>query len=48
MFSGSYLYQVLGDTKFLDRVERIAYNALPATLTGGTSVLCFCIIEANH
>lgn len=34
MFSGSYLYQVSGDPKFPDRVERIAYNALPATLTG--------------
>ncbi|PFH53444.1 hypothetical protein AMATHDRAFT_137444, partial [Amanita thiersii Skay4041] len=34
MFSGSYLYQVLGDPKFADRVERITYNALPATLTG--------------
>ncbi|KAH9940880.1 uncharacterized protein BXZ73DRAFT_98712 [Epithele typhae] len=31
---GSYLYQVIGDPKFLDRVERITYNALPATLTG--------------
>ncbi|KAF8591854.1 hypothetical protein K439DRAFT_1536444 [Ramaria rubella] len=34
MFSGSYLYQVTGNPKFLDRVERIAYNALPAELTG--------------
>ncbi|KAI0028293.1 hypothetical protein K488DRAFT_58962 [Vararia minispora EC-137] len=34
MFSGSYLYQVSGDPKYADRVERIAYNALPATLTG--------------
>ncbi|KIJ25600.1 hypothetical protein M422DRAFT_273413 [Sphaerobolus stellatus SS14] len=34
MFSGSYLYQVTGNPKFVDRVERIAYNALPATLTG--------------
>lgn len=34
MFSGSYLYQVVGDPKFADRVERITYNALPATLTG--------------
>ncbi|PIL25174.1 hypothetical protein GSI_13063 [Ganoderma sinense ZZ0214-1] len=31
---GSYLYQVIGDPKFADRVERITYNALPATLTG--------------
>ncbi|KAF8153213.1 hypothetical protein B0H34DRAFT_800441 [Crassisporium funariophilum] len=34
MFSGSFLYQVIGDPKFADRVERITYNALPATLTG--------------
>ncbi|KAL7280331.1 hypothetical protein ACG7TL_005248 [Trametes sanguinea] len=34
MFSGSYLYQVIGDPKFADRVERITYNALPAELTG--------------
>ncbi|KAF8955068.1 hypothetical protein BDZ97DRAFT_1927484 [Flammula alnicola] len=34
MFSGSYLYQVIGDPKFADRVERISYNALPAELTG--------------
>ncbi|KAH9474823.1 hypothetical protein JR316_0013289 [Psilocybe cubensis] len=34
MFSGSYLYQVIGDPKFADRIERITYNALPATLTG--------------
>ncbi|KAJ7577524.1 hypothetical protein C8J56DRAFT_970986 [Mycena floridula] len=34
MFSGSFLYQVIGDPKFVDRVERIAYNALPGTLTG--------------
>ncbi|KAJ7701985.1 hypothetical protein B0H16DRAFT_750843 [Mycena metata] len=34
MFSGSYLYQVIGDLKFADQVERMAYNALPATLTG--------------
>jgi hypothetical protein len=33
MFSGSYLYQVAGDLKYADRVERITYNALPATLT---------------
>ena len=32
--SGSYLYQVAGDLKYADRVERITYNALPATLTG--------------
>ncbi|KNZ81060.1 hypothetical protein J132_03050 [Termitomyces sp. J132] len=34
LFIGSYLYQVIGDPKFADRVERITYNALPATLTG--------------
>ncbi|KAH8115214.1 hypothetical protein DFH11DRAFT_1726088 [Phellopilus nigrolimitatus] len=34
MYSGSYLYQVSGESKYADRVERIAYNALPATLTG--------------
>ncbi|KAJ7630349.1 hypothetical protein FB45DRAFT_1003492 [Roridomyces roridus] len=34
MFSGSYLYQVIGDPKYPDQVERMAYNALPATLTG--------------
>ncbi|EGO20580.1 hypothetical protein SERLADRAFT_441925 [Serpula lacrymans var. lacrymans S7.9] len=34
MYSGSYLFQMIGDTKFADRVERIAYNSLPATLTG--------------
>ncbi|KAG6835645.1 hypothetical protein H0H93_016233 [Arthromyces matolae] len=34
MFSGSYLYQIIGDPKFPDRVERITYNALPGTLTG--------------
>ncbi|KAL5485522.1 hypothetical protein ACEPAI_8164 [Sanghuangporus weigelae] len=34
MFSGSYLFQVSGDLKYADRVERITYNALPATLTG--------------
>ncbi|KAJ7189546.1 hypothetical protein GGX14DRAFT_547061 [Mycena pura] len=34
MFSGSYLYQVTADLKFADQVERMAYNALPAMLTG--------------
>ncbi|CAK5281695.1 unnamed protein product [Mycena citricolor] len=34
MFSGSFLYQVTGDLKYADQVERMAYNALPATLTG--------------
>ena len=41
MFSGSYLYQVSGDAKYADRVERITYNALPATLTGGDILLIF-------
>jgi hypothetical protein len=35
MFSANYLFQVIGDIKFIDRAERIAYNALPAELTGG-------------
>ncbi|KAL1728181.1 hypothetical protein EV714DRAFT_238256 [Schizophyllum commune] len=34
MLSGTFLYTVSGDPKYLDRVERITYNALPATLTG--------------
>lgn len=34
MFTGSYSYQVFGDPMYPDRVERIAYNALPAELTG--------------
>nr|GAT61416.1 predicted protein [Mycena chlorophos] len=34
MFSGGFLFQIIGDPKFPDRVERIAYNALPAELTG--------------
>ncbi|KAL0581263.1 hypothetical protein V5O48_000746 [Marasmius crinis-equi] len=33
MFSGSYLYQVIGDPKYADQVERMTYNALPATIT---------------
>jgi hypothetical protein len=33
-FRGSYLYQVTGNPKFADRVERITYNALPAEMTG--------------
>ncbi|KAF5351455.1 hypothetical protein D9757_012065 [Collybiopsis confluens] len=31
---GNYVFVVIGDPKYVDRVERIAYNALPATLTG--------------
>ncbi|KAJ7742166.1 hypothetical protein DFH07DRAFT_964682 [Mycena maculata] len=34
VLGASYLYQVIGDLKFADQVERMAYNALPATLTG--------------
>jgi len=34
MFSGSYIYQVTGNPKYINRVERITYNALPGTLTG--------------
>ncbi|KAJ8082385.1 hypothetical protein PM082_008240 [Marasmius tenuissimus] len=33
IYSGSYLFQVMGDIKFADQVERMAYNALPATIT---------------
>ncbi|KAF5317643.1 hypothetical protein D9758_018632 [Tetrapyrgos nigripes] len=33
MFSGSYLYQVIGDLKYADRVERMSYNASPAMMT---------------
>lgn len=34
MLSGTFLYMVSEDSKYADRVERITYNALPATLTG--------------
>lgn len=34
MFSANYLYQITADNKYVDRAERIAYNALPAELTG--------------
>ncbi|KAL1745754.1 hypothetical protein HDZ31DRAFT_81727 [Schizophyllum fasciatum] len=34
MLSGTFLFMVSGDPKYADRVERITYNALPATLTG--------------
>ncbi|KAH7106279.1 hypothetical protein BKA62DRAFT_288846 [Auriculariales sp. MPI-PUGE-AT-0066] len=33
MFSGTILHQISGEKKYADRVERIAYNALPAELT---------------
>lgn len=31
MFSYNIMFQVFGDVAFADRVERIAFNALPAT-----------------
>ncbi|KAL0062698.1 hypothetical protein AAF712_010393 [Marasmius tenuissimus] len=31
--SSSYLFQMMGDLKYLDKAERMAYNALPATIT---------------
>ncbi|EJD54087.1 hypothetical protein AURDEDRAFT_157341 [Auricularia subglabra TFB-10046 SS5] len=34
MYSGSYVWQAFGDNKVADLVERLAYNALPATFTG--------------
>ncbi len=34
MFSLENLIQILGDPSFGDRLEKIAYNALPATFTG--------------
>ncbi|KAG8749677.1 hypothetical protein FRC12_013285, partial [Ceratobasidium sp. 428] len=34
MYSGSYSFQVTGDSSVAERVERQAYNALPATITG--------------
>ncbi|KAH7337452.1 hypothetical protein B0J17DRAFT_663043 [Rhizoctonia solani] len=34
MYSGSYLFQATGDSAIAERVERQAYNALPATITG--------------
>jgi hypothetical protein len=33
MYSANYIFQVTGDVAWLDRLERIAFNALPATLT---------------
>ncbi|KZV90509.1 hypothetical protein EXIGLDRAFT_740764 [Exidia glandulosa HHB12029] len=33
MYSGSYVWQAFGDNGIADLVERMAYNALPATLT---------------
>nr|GAT43967.1 predicted protein [Mycena chlorophos] len=34
MYSFEYNYMVLGDNTFADRVEKLAYNALPAEITG--------------
>lgn len=39
MYSGSYVWQAFGDNGIADLVERMAYNALPATLTAGTAPL---------
>merc|ERR1719469_566099 len=33
MYSLQYMFRVEGDPTFLDRMERIAYNALPGTIT---------------
>lgn len=33
MFSLSVMLEILGDTKLADKLERLAYNALPATIT---------------
>ncbi len=33
MYSLEHLFSVFGDTAFADRLERVAFNALPATLT---------------
>ncbi|KAJ8090384.1 hypothetical protein PM082_018980 [Marasmius tenuissimus] len=33
MYSYEYVYSVLGDNQFADKIERLAYNALPGTLT---------------
>ncbi|KAJ7451471.1 hypothetical protein B0H11DRAFT_313277 [Mycena galericulata] len=34
MYSFEYVYTVLGDNAYADRVETLAFNALPATLSG--------------
>lgn len=34
MYSSSYLYQVFGDPKYVERAEKQAYNSLPATISG--------------
>jgi hypothetical protein len=33
MFSLTHLYRIFGDGAFADRLEKVAYNALPATIT---------------
>ena len=33
MFSFEMLFSILGDQQFTERVELLAYNALPATIT---------------
>merc|ERR1711957_989927 len=33
MYSLQYMFRVEGDPTFLDRMERIAYNVLPGTIT---------------
>ncbi|HEV8633148.1 MAG TPA: beta-L-arabinofuranosidase domain-containing protein [Chloroflexota bacterium] len=33
MFSLAHLYRIFGDGGFADRLEKVAYNALPATIT---------------
>lgn len=53
------LFSVLGDVKFADRAERIAVNALPATLTTTTwehqylqqvneVCVCVCVCYTQH
>lgn len=39
MYSGSYVYQSFGQNNIADQVEKLAYNALPATLTGSKFVI---------
>ncbi|KAK7033028.1 ricin B-type lectin domain-containing protein [Favolaschia claudopus] len=34
MYSFEYVYSVLGDNQYADMVEKLAYNALPGTLSG--------------